>query len=106
MQTEEAPIIGDRRGATVGRLMPKQSRRRPSEWRIPGNRDPMHASALARIIVESAVLSAAVVPDRHRTDLPTESAGKLGLNGMCHQKIQDRSRLGMLETIKRLRVIA
>ena len=66
----------------------------------------MHASALARIIVERTVLSAAVVPDRHRTDLPPESAGKLGLNGMHHQKIQDRSRLGMLEAIERLRVIA
>jgi hypothetical protein len=77
-----------------------------SEWRITGDGDPMHASALARIIVESAVLSAAVIPDRQRANVPTESTGKLRLNGMRHQKIQNRSRLGMIEAIERLRVIA
>src|SRR5215475_13335500 len=68
--------------------------------------DPMHTPTLARIIVECAVLGAAVVPDRQRTDLPAESAGKLWLNGMRHQKIENRPCLGALEPIERLRVIA
>jgi len=66
----------------------------------------MHAPTLARVIVERAVLGAAVVPDRQRTNLPAESAGKLWLNGMRHQKIENRPRLGALETVERLRVIA
>src|SRR6266542_2669200 len=66
----------------------------------------MHAPALARGIVERAVLGAAVVPDRQRTNLPAESAGKLWLNGMRHQKVEDRPRLGALETVERLREIA
>src|SRR5262249_2738958 len=45
-------------------------------------------------------------PDRQRTDLPAESAGKLWLNGMRHQKIENRPCLGALEPIERLRVIA
>src|SRR5262249_41277554 len=81
------------------------------EWkwlprRITRDGDPMHTPTLARIIVECAVLGAAVVPDRQRTNLPAESAGKLWLNGMRHQKIENRPRLGVLEPIERLRVIA
>src|SRR5215472_9351282 len=77
-----------------------------SERRITRDGDPMHAPALARIIVERTVLGAAVVPDRQRTDLPAESAGKFRLNGMRPQKIDNRPRLGALETVERLGVIA
>jgi hypothetical protein len=52
------------------------------------------------------VLGAAVVPDRQRTNLPAESAGKLRLNGMGHQKIENRPRLRALETVEGFRVIA
>src|SRR5262245_50251963 len=81
------------------------------EWkwlprRITRDGDPRPTPRLARIIVECAVLGAAVVPDRQRTNLPAESAGKLWLNGMRHQKIENRPRLGVLEPIERLRVIA
>src|SRR5258708_29158086 len=57
---------------------------------ITRDRDPMHTPTLARIIVECAVLGAAVVPDRQRTNLPAESAGKLWLNGNPHPKIYNR----------------
>src|SRR5262245_44532418 len=66
----------------------------------------MHTPPLARIIVERAMLGAAVVPDRQRTNLPAESAGKLRLHGMSHQKIENRPRLGAPEPFERLRVIA
>src|SRR5215467_11047354 len=39
-----------------------------SERRITRDGDPMHTPTLARIIVECAVLGAAVVPDRQRTN--------------------------------------
>src|SRR5437899_2714439 len=87
-------------GAKGNRTLPT------SERRITRDSDPMHAPTLARVIVERAVLGAAVVPDRQRTNLPAESAGKLWLNGMRHQKIENRLRLGGLETVERLRVIA
>src|SRR5712692_551614 len=87
-------------GAKANRTLPT------SERRITRDGDPMHAPTLARVIVERAVLGAAVVPDRQRTNLPAESAGKLWLNGMRHQKIENRPRLGALETVERLRVIA
>src|SRR5262245_17182923 len=77
-----------------------------SERRITRDGDPMRTPPLARIIVERAMLRAAVVPDRQRTNLPAESAGKLRLHGMRHQKIENRPRLGALEPIERLRVIA
>src|SRR5262245_5502416 len=77
-----------------------------SERRITRDGDPMHTPTLARIIVECAMLGAAGVPDRKRTNLPAESAGKLRLNGMRHQKIENRPCLGALEPIERLRVIA
>src|SRR5262249_37953830 len=77
-----------------------------SEPRITRDGDPMHTPPLARIIVERAVLGAAVVPDRQRTNLPAESAGKLRLHGMRRQKIENRPRLGALEPFERLRVIA
>src|SRR5262249_9168736 len=77
-----------------------------SERRITRDGDPMHTPTLASIIVECAVLGAAVVPDRQRTNLPAESAGKFWLNGMRHQKIENRPCLGALEPIERLRVIA
>ena len=67
--------------------------------------DPMHTPTLARIIVERAVLGAAVVPYRQRTNLPAESAGKFRLNGMRDQKIENWPCLGVLEPIERLRVI-
>src|SRR5262245_42916740 len=66
----------------------------------------MHTPPLARIIVERAMLGAAVVPDRQRPNLPAESAGKLRLHGMRHQKIENRPRLDTLEPFERLRVIA
>src|SRR5260370_10971922 len=66
----------------------------------------MHAPALARIIVERAVLGAAVVPDCQRTDLPAELAGELRLNGMDHEKIENRSRLDAPEALERLSVTA
>src|SRR5215467_1327400 len=77
-----------------------------SERRITRDGDPMHTPTLARIIVERAMLGAAVVPDRQRTNLPAESAGKLWLNGMRHQKIENRPCLAALEPFERLRVIA
>src|SRR5215469_1007584 len=77
-----------------------------TERRITRDGDAMHTPPLARIIVERAMLGAAVVPDRQRTNLPAESAGKLRLHGMRHQKIENRPRLGALEPIERLRVIA
>jgi hypothetical protein len=43
---------------------------------------------------------------RQRTNLPAESAGRLRLHGMRHQKIENRPRLGALEPFERLRVIA
>src|SRR5262245_8005734 len=76
-----------------------------SERRITRDGDPMHTPPLTRIIVERAMLGAAVVPDRQRTNLPAESACKLRLNGMRHQKIENRPRLGVLEPFERLRVI-
>src|ERR1043165_7118753 len=78
----------------------------PSERHIPRNRDPVHAAALARVIIERAVLGAAIVPDRQRTDLPAEAAGVLGLDRVRAQEIDDRTRLGRLETRERLRVVA
>src|SRR5205807_4328059 len=66
----------------------------------------MHTPTLARIIVERAMLGAAVVPDRQRANLPAESAGKLWLDGMRRQKIENRPRLGAPEPFERLRVIA
>src|SRR5262249_46714812 len=66
----------------------------------------MHTPTLARIIVERAVLGAAVVPDRQRTNLPAESAGELWLNGMRHQKNAKRPCLGALKTFERFRVVA
>src|SRR6516225_3112580 len=77
-----------------------------SERRITRDGDPIPTPTLARIIVKWAVPGEAAIPDRHRTDLPAESAGKLWLNGMRHQKIQNRPCLGALEPIERLRVIA
>src|SRR5262249_1449588 len=77
-----------------------------SERRITRDGDPMHTPTLARIIVERAVLGAAVVPDRQRTNLPAESAGKLWVKRMRKQKIGKRSGLGAREPIERLRVIA
>src|SRR5215831_13088314 len=77
-----------------------------SERRITRDGDAMHTPPLARIIVERAMLGAAVVPDRQRTNLPAESAGKLRLHGVRHQKIENRPRLGALEPFERLRVIA
>src|SRR5262249_49797733 len=77
-----------------------------SERRITRDGDAMHTPPLARIIVERAMLGAAVVPYRQRTNLPAESAGKLRLHGMRHQKIENRPRLGALEPLERLRVIA
>src|SRR5262249_25209387 len=65
----------------------------------------MHTPTLAGIIIERAVLGAAVVPYRQRTNLPAESAGKFWLNGMRHQKIENWPCLGVLEPIERLRVI-
>src|SRR5262249_16109209 len=59
-----------------------------SERRITRDGDAMHTPPLARIIVERAMLGAAVVPYRQRTNLPAESAGKLRLHGMRHQKIE------------------
>ena len=47
-----------------------------------------------------------LVPDRQRTNFPAESAGKRWLNGMRHQKVENRPRLGAIETVERLRVIA
>jgi hypothetical protein len=66
----------------------------------------MHAPALTWVIVERAVLGAAVVPDRKRTNFPAKSTGKLGLNGLRHQEVENLPRLGALETVERLRVIA
>ena len=43
-------------GAKAGRTLPT------SERRIPRDGDPMHATALAGVIVKRAVLGAAVVP--------------------------------------------
>src|SRR5262249_29325063 len=77
-----------------------------SERRITRDGDPMHTPPLARIVVERAMLGAAVVPDRQRTNLPAESAGKLPLHGMRHQKNENRPRLGAPDLFKRLRVIA
>src|SRR5262249_18127683 len=77
-----------------------------SERRITRDGDAMHTPPLARIIVECAVLGAAVVPDRQRTNLLAESAGKFRLHGMRHQKIENRPRLDALEPFERLRVIA
>src|SRR5215471_14079562 len=77
-----------------------------SERRITRDGDPMHTPPLARIIVERAMLGAAVVPDRQRTNLPAESAGKLRLYGMRHQKIENRPRLGAPEPFERLGMIA
>src|SRR5215831_10338629 len=77
-----------------------------SERRITRDGDAMHTPPLARIIVECAMLGAAVVPDRQRTNLPAESAGKFRLHGMRHQKIENRPRLDALEPFERLRVIA
>src|SRR5262245_31514620 len=77
-----------------------------SERRITRDGDAMHTPPLARIIVERAMLGAAVVPYRQRTNLPAESAGKLRLHGMRHQKIENRPRLGAVEPFERLRVIA
>jgi hypothetical protein len=77
-----------------------------SERRTTRDGDPMHAPTLARVIVECTVLGAAVVPDRQRTNLPAKPAGKLWLNGMRHQKIENWPRLGTFETVERLRVIA
>src|SRR5262245_45747445 len=77
-----------------------------SERGITRDGDPMHAPTPAWIIVERAVLGAAVVPDRQRTNLPAESAGELRLNGMRHQKIENRPCLGLFEPIECLRVIA
>src|ERR1700724_4563356 len=57
-------------GAKANRTLPT------SERRITRDGDPMHAPTLARVIVERAVLGAAVVPDRQRTNLPAESAGE------------------------------
>src|SRR5436190_3791978 len=76
------------------------------EWCIAGDRDAMHASALAVVVVERAMLGAAVVPDRHRADLPAESAGQFRLHRMRHQEFDDRPRLGVPETVQRLRVVA
>src|SRR5262245_53984931 len=66
----------------------------------------MHAPPLARIIVERAMLGAAVIPDRQRANLPAESAGELWLDCMRRQKIENRPRLGAPESFQRLRVIA
>src|SRR5215831_9106439 len=71
-----------------------------SERRITRDGDAMHTPPLARIIVERGMLDAAVVPDRQRTNLPAESAGKLRLHGMRHQKIENRPRLGALEAFE------
>src|SRR5262249_34816110 len=64
-----------------------------SERRITRDGDAMHTPPLARIIVERAMLGAAVVPYRQRTNLPAESAGQLPLHRIRHQKKQDRRRL-------------
>src|SRR5262249_18056558 len=77
-----------------------------SERRITRDGDPMHTPTLARIIVECAVLGAAVVPDRQRTNLPAESAGKLPPNSSRHHKNENQAGLGALEPFERLRVIA
>src|SRR5262249_62197649 len=77
-----------------------------SKRRITRDGDPMHTPPLARIIVERAMLGAAVVPDRQRTNLPAESAGKLRLHGMRHQKIENRPRPRAPEPFDRLRIIA
>src|SRR5262249_28500083 len=77
-----------------------------SERRITRDGDPMHTPPLARIIVERAMLGAAVVPDRQRTNLPAESAGKLRLHGMRHQKVENRPRFGAPEPFERLCMIA
>ena len=61
----------------------------------------MHAPALAVVVVERAVLGAAVVPDRQGADLPAEAAGELRLHRMGPQEIDDRPRLGVLEAVER-----
>ena len=78
----------------------------PSERRIARDGDPMHASAFTRVIVERAVLGAAIIPDRQRTDFPAEATGVLGLDRVRAQEVEDRTRLGRLETHQRLRVVA
>jgi hypothetical protein len=109
--------VGTARPCQKGHNLPRQAAsfdKHTEEWKwlptsercITRDGDPMHTPTLARIIVECAVLGAAVVPDRQRTNLPAESAGKLWLNGMRHQKIENRPCLGALEPIERLRVIA
>src|SRR5260370_24497085 len=76
-----------------------------SERRITRDGDPMHAPALPRVIVERAVLGAAVVPDRQRINLPAESAGKLWFYCMRHPKVQEPPRPAPLETLRRLRFV-
>src|SRR5262249_51584300 len=77
-----------------------------SKRRITRDGDPMHTPPLARIIVERAMLGAAVVPDRQRTNLPAESAGKHPLHRMRHQKIENRPPPRAPEPLERLRMIA
>src|SRR5262245_21028005 len=76
------------------------------EGRVAGDRDAVHAAPLARIVVEGAVLGAAVVPDGKRTNLPAKPAGEFRFHRMIGEKLEYRLGFGQPEAIERLRVIA
>src|SRR6202011_2137477 len=74
--------------------------------RVARDGDAVHAPALAVIIVERAVLGAAVVPDGERIGFPAEAAGELRLHRVRHEEIEDRPGFGAGKTVERLGVVA
>src|SRR6516162_2346996 len=99
------PILRDA-SATSSRSLLRMLAMFVSKRFVARDGDAVHAPALAVIVVERAVLRAAVVPDGERIRFPTEPAGELRLHRVRHEKVEDRLGLGAGKSVERLSVVA
>src|SRR5262245_11930954 len=57
---------------------------------VAGQRNSLHGTAIAVVVVDWIVLGAAIVPEGDRANLPTEAAGELRPRLLLAEKIEER----------------
>mmetsp|Transcript_1103 Transcript_1103/g.2530 ORF Transcript_1103/g.2530 Transcript_1103/m.2530 type:complete len:207 (+) Transcript_1103:271-891(+) len=62
---------------------------------VPLQRNATHDSTMARVIANSDVLEAAIVPHRHIATFPTVPTGQMWLTDLTVKIVQNRLRLGL-----------
>lgn len=66
----------------------------------------MHAALAGNLVAQREVLRAAVVPNGHGTRRPFKSACEFWARRVCHQKINQWLGFDVVESFKRLRMVA